>query len=239
MGVAPERQYDAASDQIRLLAVSVFKVQKSSKLVVDLSETARQEILPEILAKAQIIGDDGAKARVIISLLPHLSEDSKREALQCAMAAARSIRNERERALVLQNLGLHLPDLPESSQREILQRVLKEIGRSLNNIDLALSELAPRLSETLLAEALEVARTDEWKRRSILSGLAPHLPETLLRETIKIVQSVEDEADRVSCLWILVPYLSSEASFAEALTITQAIGEELLYSQRALIEHLV
>jgi hypothetical protein len=29
MGVASERQYDAASGQLRLLGVSVFKVQKS------------------------------------------------------------------------------------------------------------------------------------------------------------------------------------------------------------------
>ncbi|NEP35581.1 MAG: hypothetical protein F6K38_30405 [Moorea sp. SIO3B2] len=66
-----------------------------------------------------------------------------------------------------------------------------------NNRAQALKQLVPKLPETLLSEALKIARaiTDESSRARALKELAPYLPE-ILPEALEAALAITDENDR-------------------------------------------
>ncbi|AOY84978.2 NB-ARC domain-containing protein [Moorena producens JHB] len=89
----------------------------------------------------------------------------------------------------------------------------------------ALKELAPKLPETLLSEALKIARaiTDQSDRARALSGLARHWPE-ILPEALEAAQAITDKWSRAYALIRLAPQLPQILS--EALEAAQAITDE-------------
>ncbi|OLT63129.1 hypothetical protein BJP37_05980 [Moorena bouillonii PNG] len=91
----------------------------------------------------------------------------------------------------------------------------------------ALEELAPKLPETLLSEALKIAQaiTDGFHRARALSEIAPQLPESLLPEALKIAQAITDEFHRARALSEIAPYLP-ESLLSEALETARAITAE-------------
>ena len=174
------------------------------------------EVLPEALEVARGIGDEYSRAGALIGLVPHLPE-----VLPEALEAARAIGNEYSRAGALIGLVSHLPEvLPEAL--EVARATEDEYYRAE-----ALIGLAPHLSESLLPEALEVARGigNEYNhnRAKALIGLVPHLPE-VLPEALEAARAIEDEYDRVTVLIGLVSHLPEV--LPEALEVARAIGDE-------------
>ncbi|NEQ82672.1 MAG: hypothetical protein F6K26_21240 [Moorea sp. SIO2I5] len=89
----------------------------------------------------------------------------------------------------------------------------------------ALEELAPKLPETLLSEALKIARaiTDQSDRARALSGLAPYLPE-ILPEALEAARAITNDRDRAYALIRLAPQLPEILS--EALEAARAITND-------------
>ncbi|NEQ10016.1 MAG: hypothetical protein F6K37_30010 [Moorea sp. SIO4E2] len=90
----------------------------------------------------------------------------------------------------------------------------------------ALEELAPKLPETLLPEALKIAQaiTDEWIRAYALRDLAPYLPESLLSEALEAARAITNESYRAHALSDLAPQLPH--ILPEALKAARAITDE-------------
>ncbi|WP_287263434.1 NB-ARC domain-containing protein [Moorena sp. SIO3A5] len=88
----------------------------------------------------------------------------------------------------------------------------------------ALRELAPRLPETLLSEALKIAQaiTDESSRARALRELVLYLPESILPEALEVTRAITDQSSRaygLRKLAIRLPEILSEAlEAARALT---------------------
>jgi hypothetical protein len=130
-----------------------------------------------------------------------------------------------------------MPHLPETIKRIAAAEALTAICEIRDEDVQAemLRELAPQLSETLLAKAFEIARQikDGDSRALALSGLVPHLPETLKRETV-----AEALADARECkleffharalIW-LAPHLPETLKW-EAIADSLAAGCRMKWS---------
>ncbi|MCA2812967.1 MAG: trypsin-like serine protease, partial [Microcystis sp. M090S1] len=180
-----------------------------------------ESLLFEALAVARRIGD----AKALTGLAPHLPESLLPEALE----VARGIENEYNRALALTGLAPHFPEvLPEALA--VVRGIGKDISLvwQLNEYKLAeaLTGLAPHLPESLLPEALEIARGigNEHYRARALTELAPHLPESLLSEVLEVARAIGDEYNRAKALTGLAPYLPEV--LPEALEVARRIGSE-------------
>ncbi|NET68859.1 MAG: hypothetical protein F6K63_32490 [Moorea sp. SIO1G6] len=90
----------------------------------------------------------------------------------------------------------------------------------------ALKELAPKLPETLLSEALKIAQaiTDDSYRAYALSYLAPYLPESLLSEALEVARALTNNKYRADALSELTPRLPEILS--EALEVARAITND-------------
>ncbi len=90
-----------------------------------------------------------------------------------------------------------------------------------------MTDLAPHLPESLLPEALAVARgiRDEDNRALALTNLAPHLPVSLLPEALEIARGIGDKFNRARALTRLAPHLP-EYLLPGALEIARGIGSE-------------
>jgi len=91
----------------------------------------------------------------------------------------------------------------------------------------SLSLLASLLPDSLMAEAVSVARTltDEYDLARALSGLAPHLPEPPMAEALSVARAITNEDARALALTGLAPHLS-EPLMAKALGAARAITNE-------------
>ncbi|NER91056.1 MAG: hypothetical protein F6K64_30055 [Moorea sp. SIO3A2] len=90
----------------------------------------------------------------------------------------------------------------------------------------ALKEVAPKLPETLLSEALKIAQaiTDDSYRAYALSYLAPYLPESLLSEALEVARALTNNKYRADALSELTPRLPEILS--EALEVARAITND-------------
>jgi hypothetical protein len=174
-----------------------------------------ESLLYEALAVARAIGDESRRAEALTGLAPHLPESLLYEAL----AVARAIRDEYNRALALTGLAFYVPTvLPEALAVD--RAIWSESGRALRA--LALTGLAPHLPESLLFEALAVAR--RIGDAKALTGLAPHLPESLLPEALEVARGIENEYNRALALTGLAPHFPEV--LPEALAVVRGIGHE-------------
>jgi hypothetical protein len=92
----------------------------------------------------------------------------------------------------------------------------------------AVARLGPYLSESLLWEAMAIARTfeNESIRGGLLAALMPHLcSESLLQEALAATRAMESDWPKVRALAVLAPYLPVPL-LTEALATARAIEHE-------------
>ncbi len=160
------------------------------------------------------------KANLLTELADHLPPNLKELGLSKALAAAREIPDERDRACALRSLTDKLP-------RELLPEALaaaREIQDERHRA-YALISLADKLPE-LLPEALAAARKiqDEYNRANALSSLADKLPE-LLPEALAAAREIQSGESRAYALRSLADKLPREL-LLEALTAVREIQDE-------------
>jgi hypothetical protein len=178
------------------------------------------ELLPEALAAAREIKNEGDRARALTALAERLPEVWPE-----ALAAAREIKDEYHRADVLTALAARLPPelLPEALAAA---REIKDAGARAH----ALSVLAERLPPEMLPEALAAA--NERTTAHVLSVLFPRLAE-LPRpalyprwdETLPLLAR-RTRPDLLADLGALVPVihaLGGEAAIAETFRAIQDV----------------
>ncbi|WP_220451016.1 NB-ARC domain-containing protein [Nostoc sphaeroides] len=198
------------------------------------------------------------KVNSLTQLVNYLPSNLEKLALQKALAAAREIQSESNRANALSALAEKLPELlPEAlaAAREIqdedsranalralaeklLPELLPEALAAAREIQSeyyrakALRALAEKLPE-LLPEALAAAREiqDEYSRANALSALAEKLPE-LLPEALAAAREIQDEDSRANALRALAEKLLPEL-LPEALAAAREIQSEY-YRAKAL-----
>jgi hypothetical protein len=127
-------------------------------------------------------------------------------------------------------------------------------GRILSAVNLIVDEslranllvaITPRLTKTLLYDALGLVRTisDPNNRANALAVVATHLQSDqkweILREAINCVKSIVDEHSRASTLSLRAPQLSA-VLLGDALTVAKTIGDEFkrAITLSALLPHL-
>ena len=192
------------------------------------------------------------KAKLLSALANYLPPNLKKLGLLKALAAAKEIQSDYERADALSNLAFILPELlPEalaaareiqskeyrakalSSLASILPELLPEALAAVWEIRYefpfinALSRLAPILPPDLLPEALAAvwAIQNDTNRADALSGLAPFLPPDLLPEALAATREIQSEYVRANALSSLAPFLPPDL-LPEALAATREIQSE-------------
>ncbi|MEH1995310.1 NB-ARC domain-containing protein, partial [Nostoc sp.] len=159
------------------------------------------------------------KVNSLTQLVNYLPSNLEKLVLQKALAAARAIQNESDRALALRALAEKLPELlPEALAAA--RAIQDEYSRAL-----ALRALAEKLPPELLPEALAAAREiqDEYYRALALRALAEKLPE-LLPEALAAAREIQGESDRALALRALAEKLPE--LLPEALAAARAIQDE-------------
>ena len=135
------------------------------------------------------------KVNLLTELADHLPPNLKELGLLKALAAAREIQSEKDRAKALSSLADKLPELlPEALAAA--RKIQDEPDRFY-----ALRSLNDKLPPKLLPEALAAAREiqSEKDRAKALSSLAAKLPE-LLPEALAAAREIQDEEDRAYAL---------------------------------------
>jgi hypothetical protein len=266
MAVAAAQQIESEPERALTLARLVPHLPKSQKSIVMhglLTEASKKEVkavrtdLLMILArhmsesllwtslrKARVILDVPDKEanafdaeRVVMAVAPRLAALGYSEK---ALAAARKVRKGFWRAHTMSKLLALLPEsLKDEAMREIIDTVWKLKDHEARQACL-LAELAPYLPETLLQEALILAREfeedDLWEapRALALSGLAPCLPESEredgLRDALYAARNARDwgplgTCPRAEALTNLIPHLSASL-LPEALAVAWKIRWE-------------
>ncbi|WP_253257685.1 NB-ARC domain-containing protein, partial [Microcystis aeruginosa] len=181
-----------------------------------------ESLLPEALKCARAISDKFSRAEALTGLAPYLPEVLP-EALKAVRSLEKKAVESFEKYRLTQNLKELAPYLPE-----VIPEALELTKKTdEDHCPLALIGLAPYLPESLLPEALEIARAikDEYHRAEALTRLAPHLPESLLSEALEIARGIGSESSRAWALTGLAPYLP-ESLLPEALEIARGIGNE-------------
>lgn len=187
----------------------------------------------------------------LIGLAPHLpavlwTEAERAEALDAALAGARVIGDEGERAAALVSLIRQLPGSAQPArslasgllnQASVRPRVLQELGTALPEHlkakalqavlaiaseperGRALVGLAPHLPAALQAEALH--RVADFQRESVrtetLTGLFAYLPDDLKQQAFDLIRTVRYDDQRSRALMAIAPHLPWSEDRARAL----------------------
>jgi predicted urease superfamily metal-dependent hydrolase len=176
------------------------------------------------------VGRSGGEAVALLLALSKLeitSAAQSRDLIAEALAAAKAIGNEGDRASALASLAPHLPREQKVKTLAEALDAAKAIGNEGARAS-ALASLVPHLPSELLAEALDAAKAigNEGARASALASLAPHLPPEqkvkTLAEALAAAKAIGSERARASALVSLAPHLPPEL-LAKALA---AIGDE-------------
>ena len=170
----PESLLGEALSAARAISHEEPRARVLGVLAPRLPEREQAEVLGEALSAARAIFHEEPRARVLGVLAPRLPEREQAEVFKEALSVTRAISNEWSRAIVLGKLA---PRLPEHEQAEVFKEALsaaRAISDEKNRAEI-LWELAPRLPDSLLGEALQMARSLCHHDGSIavLSSLAP------------------------------------------------------------------
>lgn len=280
IGLAPYLQ-EASLREILVTVEAIAERHDRSRAQAWLIPHLPEPLLREILARAQVIRDEDRRARTLLGLTPYLPEVLLREVTRAAqavrdrrdltktltelasrlaylnhseeaLAAARAIPGERDRAGVLTMLIPHLSEVerPEAIREALavaqttMQRLaLVDVSaESVSYLPEVLTSLAPHLPEALLRETLVAAQAirDEDVRARALAGLIPHLPAAVLSGALAAAQKLESPWRRDEVLAEVAPRLAELGYFKEAL----ATGREIesrntrLRSLLRLVSHL-
>jgi hypothetical protein len=165
-------KYDHVLTELKEAIWQLGTLYYAADLFKGLAPLLPEKMLIDVLQEIRKVRDADECVKTLARLAPYLPELLLREAL----AAARDIRSEEQRAETLATIAHHLPE-PERSQ--VLAESLaaaRKIHSASDRADM-LVELAPHLSESLLHEALVIARefSSYYKEDCdrALAGLAP------------------------------------------------------------------
>ena len=198
--------------------------------------------LPEAFLErtlGEVLGTEGAWNRIkaLIALLPYLPEQQREEVLWEAVAAARRIDIEPQRAEIL---TLLVPQLPEVLRKQVPGEALAATQEIADPDDRAVvfEQLAPHLPEELQEQALRGALVaarairDAGDRAEAQLRLAPQLPEGLqeqaFREALVAARAIRDANNRAQAflrLALQLPEELQEEASREALAAARAIGD--------------
>jgi hypothetical protein len=144
------------------------------------------------------------------------------ELMSEALAAAKGIGDEHDRARALSRLGGHLTGERLAEALAAAKAINDEYARAN-----ALSWLAGHLTGEQLAEALAAGEAigDRFARAHALSGLGGHLTGEQLAEALAAAKAINDEHARANALSWLAGHLTGE-QLAEALAAAKAIKHE-------------
>jgi hypothetical protein len=205
----------------------------SPQLLVQLAKI-RLWSYPRCLSTIRENSDSSAQAESLELILPDLPPLLLPEAL----AAAREIKDESDRASALLALAPHLNDEQKAQALPEALAAVREIKDEDDRAS-ALSALAPHLNDELkaqvLTEALAAAREikEESSRAFALSDLAQHLNDELkaqvLPEALAAAREIRDENTCARALSDLAPHLNEELKaqvLPEALAAVREIKDE-------------
>ena len=180
----------------------------------------------QALTFALSMPDEGARARALAALAPHLPQNLLPQALK----AAGEIRWPLARVLALAALA---PHLPHHLREQALQQAFKaaEAIEDADDRAQALAALAPHLPQSLREQALQQALQAAGKirrpdaRAQALAALAPYLPHDLLPQALKAAGEIERPDARVQALTALAPHLPQNLRKQALQQALQAAGE--------------
>jgi len=188
------------------------------------------------LAYAQQMTEPTRLAKALTGLISHLSEPGREQALRGALAAARDIEDKAGQMQALRELSPYLSESErEQALREALAAARMITWETLRAI--TLEKLIHYLPESLLCEALAVARTirGEGNRARALIELVPRLSgteqEEALRETVAAMQVLaqipqnDDQNTALGTLIKLFSLLIERGYIQEALAVMQLNGQ--------------
>jgi hypothetical protein len=206
------------------------RVQLLTLLLEFPSGDLQKELAVEAFEAVEQIGDEWLRARILVSLVPHLPA----VVLPQALRSAQQIDDEGPRAQVLVSLVPYLPEDLIASTRQAAQ----QIGHTGRRAE-ALAALAPRLPRAeraaVLIQALQCAQQirDEGSRAEALASLATHLSKVqraeVFSQALQTAQQIEHEGARVKALASLAPHLPKrerEEVLGQALRTAQEIWDE-------------
>jgi hypothetical protein len=203
------------------------RVRTLVRLASELLEPLKSETLQEALEIVQtMVNEPWWSAEVLGMLAPHLPAALMQEAL----AIARTIEDNLERATALGTLASRLP---EPLQTQILHDALAAVQASSDEDPgkkvVALKKLAPHLTIPLLHEALEVVWPIEdvyGGRNRILDALTTRLANLdRPQEVLVAVRAIQDQQKRANILVSLAHHLP-ESVLPEALAVAKEIDQD-------------
>lgn len=213
---------------------------------------AQPKQVQEVVANVCQISDRLTRIEILRALVPYLSTEDQKEALQEAVESAREISNADDGRI--DALAVNISHLPIEHQREVLhealitaqqisittvqKRALDALYPYLEQYVARLQILIPHLTgleqQQVLHEALLSARQIGDPERSVrvFKTLLPHLTEAeqqqLLSEALAAARQIGDPERRVRVLLTLLPHLTEaeqQQLLSEALVSTRQIGE--------------
>lgn len=172
-----------------------------------------------------------ARAKLLGTMIPHVTSSLKVQALVGALDAIARINGDETRARSLIELAPQIDSigpllyLPDALRRAIEVTFSIEFSGDRAR---AFAALAPFLSPELLREALHTTRDigDDYERAVTLTRLAQHLPSDLQVAAFGIAQELRPAQARATALAAIAPYLSLTArqqALADALAAALAI----------------
>jgi hypothetical protein len=200
-----------------------------------LAPIQRDATLRELLAAAETIEDEEARASALIALLPHVGTEQRECALVKASTAAGVISSERGRFKAMTDL---LPHLDLHQKKRISNELLTAAKATGGEYELgnALASIFPHLTaEQKRTEASEVlvavkAIPSEIERAMVLAALVPYLaPEQkslAVGDALAAAKAITFDSSLSAVLSALAPHLASE-QFSEALALANAIDNDL------------
>lgn len=219
----------------------VFNIVKSTRrlrnealdILVALAPYLSVEELANPLGLVNFIADNTERRKVLLAVMPYLSDTRRQEVLSFALELAREEEYETNKISALVSLSEYLP---EDQKYEVLLEVLGLIksGRYHSDIIEILRSVLPGLQESqklqILREVLSLAKKigyDLYRYRSVVE-LLPFLPEPMKQEAIDYVQ---DSSRKMEYIWgqttilaKLIPYLTASQSQEELTNALKAVG---------------
>jgi hypothetical protein len=174
------------------------------------------------------------QVRLMVEVIPHLSQPLKGEVLREALErVARAIKIWAARSIALVT---RVPSLSPATRDETLEQLVRVKKGLQDTCELAchLARMSSSLPESerdnalqRVLEAVGVIRLSSERARAI-TALAPHLPEASLQKALWIARAIRGEGARSEAMAGLAPYLAETSglrTLREALSIND---EELL-----------
>jgi len=218
----PEPERAAADDEALARAAALEELRLPSA-VEGMAPHLAEPRLDEALKLARGAEAPGATVRMLTTLLPYLPADRQRAVLDEALAALRTVHDDK-RAVLLAELAPHQARLGDAGAAFAGVQKLTDAFA----LRIALPALAPYLDEPSLETALAIASRLEDRHYSAqaLAGLAPHLPEALLTKGLEAARAIEVEAWRADVLGALAPRLP-EPLLRAALEVAATVEDPL------------